>query len=140
MFMLIGLLVKENVAVSAVGMRIALVCAVLAAIAYECFTMLYESMRIYYHNYNKQKSMELIKTENTETNKLLDYGVDKMSMLKKQIIDLKLQNRSVTKQNEGMIEQNNLLTMQNNELKTLLEEERSKNMYLISNIKGGDNL
>jgi hypothetical protein len=140
MFMLIGLLVKENVAVSSVGMRIALVCAVLAAIAYECFTMLYESMRIYYHNYNKQKSMELIKTENTETNKLLDYGVDKMFMLKKQIIDLNLQNRSVTKQNEGIIEQNKLLTIQNNELKALLEEERSKNMYLISNIKGGDNL
>ncbi len=111
-----GLLVKENVAVSDIGMRVALICAVLSAVAYECLTVLITTMKFYYHKvFQGKNGNNLSEIENI---KISENYEDDVRLLRKQV--------------KQQIDQLTYITEENDNLKEVLEEERKGNQYLMS--------
>jgi hypothetical protein len=125
-------LVKEDVAVSAIGLRVALICAVLSAVAYECLTMLVYGMRFYYHS-GLQKKNEI------QGDQVHQRDYEEIYLLKKQISKLTEKNKEYM---QHITERNEEQSKKIQDIEDLLHEERVKNQLLIStsNIKMEDNM
>ncbi len=107
---------KEDVAVSALGLRIALVCSVLSAVAYECLNMLIVALRFYYHNKLGKKTLN-------------DKDFCKIEMAQDNPEDI----TDIVKDNKVLKTQVSELTEKIKDLNKLLENERKKHQYSNSN-------
>jgi hypothetical protein len=118
-----GLLVKENVAVSDIGMRVALICAVLSAVAYECLTMLITAIRVHFSFGSEEKvSIEMSEIDSAKNIQSLEQNnVKEIDLLKTQF------NEHTQKIKEKKEE--------NRILKELLQEERKRKQYLTTHSK-----